>query len=92
LFKESEGDALEREDLGFVSKKAGAVIDDPTSNGVEVLHLFGTELLKKVAQALDKAVFLVADVIIGTAKFYQYLVVWKRKDQESALGRGLREA
>lgn len=88
MAKESEGNALEMKNLGWVSKEVGAVIDDSTCYGVEILHLFGLELLKEITQALDKSIFLTADVIIRPAKFYQYLVVWKVKGEESALERG----
>jgi len=41
---------------------------------------------------LDEPIFLLTDVIVGSAKFYQYLVVWRMKGQESALERGARKA
>lgn len=71
----SNGDPIQTEHLGVVSKQLRAKINDGAGYCVEVSDLVGLEPMEELAQALDEAALLLAAVVVGIAKFQEYLVI-----------------
>lgn len=69
------GDALQPEHLGLVSKKLGAEFNDSACYSVEVLDLIGPELLEKLLQALDEPTPLVGTEVIGASELQEDLFI-----------------
>jgi len=67
------------EDLGPVFKETSAITNDAARYGVEILHLFDSEILKEFAQTLNESALLNTIVVFGATEFYEYLVVWRAR-------------
>ena len=71
----SDGDSVQAEHLGLVSKELGTEGNDAASYRIEVLNLVGLELLEQLSEALDKAALLLARVVVRAAKLQEDLVI-----------------
>ena len=71
----SDGDSVQAEHLGLVSKELGTEGNDAASYRIEVLNLVGLELLEQLSEALDEAALLLARVVVRAAKLQEDLVI-----------------